>query len=237
MPHCCSSTSHRPCLSDGITYLIPWEELPESYRRVTPQPSSDPTWWLYLTGWKFASIWATEVCRLLAVLPTDVSMFPCVSTSAVFVLFSGTSAFCSMVWKNIIQPGSSESSTCRRKSFVLCYRSSFSWASSFKLGSLYPTLCSSTQTFFLFCVGNVLGIRSRGMFSLLIGKYVFTWLRQAIYLYTLQSCPIMTGKIIRTHRFFTSVLIVPHLVCRARLQDTGSVAVSAGSLPLLQVLK
>lgn len=77
--------------------------------------------------------------------------------------------------ENVIQPGSSESSTCRRKNFVLCYHSSFSWASSFKLGSLYRTLCSSAQTLFLFCVGNALGMRSRGMFSLLIGENMFSY--------------------------------------------------------------
>lgn len=139
--------------------------------------------------------------------------------------------------ENTIQPRSSESSTCRRKNFALCYHSSFSWASSFKLESLYRTLCSSAQTLFLFCVGNALGMRSRGMFSFLIGKYVFTWIRQAIYLYTLQSCPITTGKIIRTHLFFTGVLLCPHLFFLARFQDTWSVVVSVGSLLLLQVLK
>lgn len=74
----------------------------------------------------------------------------------------------------------SEESTCRRKNFVLCYHSSFPRASSFELGSLYRTLQSSTQAFVLFCIGNALGMRSRGMFSLPIGKYVITWIRQTI---------------------------------------------------------
>jgi len=51
-----------------------------------------------------------------------------------------------------------------------------------------------------------------------------------------ESCPIATGKIIRTHLLFTGGLLVPRWVCLATLQDTCSAVVSAGSVPLLQFL-
>lgn len=121
--------------------------LPQSH----PTLSSDPTWWLCLAGWNFASIWATEACWLLAALPTCGLLFSCVSASAVCLVFGYVcTAFWSILWRKITQLGSLEEPACRSKSFVLCHCSSFSWASSFRFASLYTystyTWNSSAQT-------------------------------------------------------------------------------------------
>lgn len=152
---------------------------------------------LYLAGWMFTVAFELLQCAdyLMTCWPVSQSFLVSLRLLCLSCLWVHLPCLLQHMWRNIIQPLCSEDSACRRKSFVLCYHSSFPWASSFKLGSLYRTLRSSTQNFFLFCVGNVLGMRSRGMFSLLIGKYVFTWIRQEVYLYTLQSCAITTGEI------------------------------------------
>lgn len=146
IPHCYNATSHHPCLNYDITCALLFHgknSLPQSHSML----SSNLTWRLRLAGWKFASIWATEACWLLAALLTCGSLFSCVSASAVCLVFGYIcTAFCSMSWRKITQPGSSEESTYRRKSFLLCHCSSFSWASSFRFASLYCTWNSSAQT-------------------------------------------------------------------------------------------
>lgn len=199
IPRCYNATSPQTCLNDDNTYALPWEEFPTTkspHALLGPHLMTLSCWLKVCQHLRHWSIKRNK-CWPLAALLTCGSLFSCVSVSAVCLVFGYVcTAFCSMSWRKITQPGSLEDPTCRRKSIVLCHCSSFSSASSFRFTSLYCTWNSRAQT--LFCIGNAFDIRSRGIVPLLIDKYVFTWIGQAMYFYKLQMCTIMTGETIES---------------------------------------
>ena len=140
----------------------PWEP-PRSHPTVSFRPHlMTVACWLKVC--QRLSYWSELAVRCLADR-CCLAVSSCLCICCACLVFGYLCAtFYGVLWGNRMQPGSSEESTCRRRSFVLCYRSSFSCASSFKLGSPYRTLRSSAQASFLLCVGNALGMRSRACF-------------------------------------------------------------------------